>query len=261
MPRPHPAEFRQRAVELARRREQPIAKIAEDLGISESCLRRWMDIADVDDGQKPGLTTDERAELVPPRPMRHRPMLRSATATCDLPCLQHRPAGGAGARAQGPRSTSNGTGAGATATIELGSSVVPPPEPAAADPVGGLVHMLPIVWAACAVVIATATIRARHDARAARVGRWAVAVLFPGAGAVVNTMFLATGEDDADFAGGRHAQLGYVAAIAFHVTLLSVGWGFYLWSIPMIGAFSLLLRAERQSPGLPTTAEVQHAVA
>ena len=64
MPRPHPAEFRQRAVELARLREQPIAKIAEDLGISESCLRRWMDMAAVDDGRKPGLTTDERAELV-----------------------------------------------------------------------------------------------------------------------------------------------------------------------------------------------------
>ena len=40
MPRPHLAEFRQRAVELARLREQPMAKIAEDLGISESFLRR-----------------------------------------------------------------------------------------------------------------------------------------------------------------------------------------------------------------------------
>ena len=64
MPRPHAPEFRQRAVELARLREQPIAKFAQDLGISESCLRRWMDIADVDDGRKPGLLSDERAELV-----------------------------------------------------------------------------------------------------------------------------------------------------------------------------------------------------
>ena len=39
--RPHPAEFRQRAVQLARLREKPIAKIAEDLGIFESCLRNW----------------------------------------------------------------------------------------------------------------------------------------------------------------------------------------------------------------------------
>lgn len=64
MPRPHPPEFRQRAVELARLREQPVAQIAADLGISESCLRRWMGVADVDDGRRPGVTSDERAELV-----------------------------------------------------------------------------------------------------------------------------------------------------------------------------------------------------
>ena len=32
-------ECRRRAVELARLRENPIAKIAKDLGTSESCLR------------------------------------------------------------------------------------------------------------------------------------------------------------------------------------------------------------------------------
>lgn len=64
MPRPHPPEFRRRAVELARERAKPVAQIAKDLGISESCLRRWMDIADVDAGRKEGLTTAERAELV-----------------------------------------------------------------------------------------------------------------------------------------------------------------------------------------------------
>ena len=47
MPAPRPPEFRRRAVELARLREKPIAAIARDLGISESCLRRWMDQADV----------------------------------------------------------------------------------------------------------------------------------------------------------------------------------------------------------------------
>lgn len=64
MPRPHPPEFRQRAVELARQRDKPIARIAEDLGISESCLRGWLARADIDAGTKPGLTSDERAELV-----------------------------------------------------------------------------------------------------------------------------------------------------------------------------------------------------
>ena len=67
MPSARPLEFRQRAVELARLREKPIVQIARELGISESCLRRWMDIADVDDGRRPGLSSDERAELVKPR--------------------------------------------------------------------------------------------------------------------------------------------------------------------------------------------------
>jgi len=42
----------------------PVATVAKDLGISESCLRRWMDQDAVDAGTRPGLTTAERAELV-----------------------------------------------------------------------------------------------------------------------------------------------------------------------------------------------------
>ena len=64
MPAPHPPEFRQRAVELARLRERPVAKVAENLGISESCLRNWVAQADIDDGRTPGLMSDEKAELV-----------------------------------------------------------------------------------------------------------------------------------------------------------------------------------------------------
>ena len=52
-----------RQVELARRREQPIAKTTPDLGIAESCPRRWMKQVDVDDGHVEGLTSDERREL------------------------------------------------------------------------------------------------------------------------------------------------------------------------------------------------------
>ena len=64
MPAPHPPEFRRRAVELARLGEQPIAAIAKDLQISESCLRNWMAQADADDGaNSERLTTKERAEL------------------------------------------------------------------------------------------------------------------------------------------------------------------------------------------------------
>ena len=41
-----------------------MSKIPEDLGISASCLRGWMAQADIDDGQRPGLSTGERVELV-----------------------------------------------------------------------------------------------------------------------------------------------------------------------------------------------------
>ena len=49
MPAPHPPEFRQRAVELARQGTTPVSKIAKDLGISDSCLRNWMHQADADE--------------------------------------------------------------------------------------------------------------------------------------------------------------------------------------------------------------------
>ena len=64
MPRPHPREFRRRAIELARERPKPIAELAKDLGISESCLRGWVARADVDEGRREGVTSAERAELV-----------------------------------------------------------------------------------------------------------------------------------------------------------------------------------------------------
>jgi transposase len=64
MPAPHPPEFRARAVELARERAKPIAALATDLGISESCLRNWMVQADIESGDRDGLTKAEREELV-----------------------------------------------------------------------------------------------------------------------------------------------------------------------------------------------------
>lgn len=60
----YPAEFRQRAVELARLREKPQRQLAADLGISEQTLSNWLKQADIDEGRREGLTTEERAELV-----------------------------------------------------------------------------------------------------------------------------------------------------------------------------------------------------
>ena len=64
MPAANPPEFRRRAVDLDRAGDEPVAKIASDLGISESCLRRWMAVDDVDAGRREGLNTSERKELV-----------------------------------------------------------------------------------------------------------------------------------------------------------------------------------------------------
>ena len=63
MPRAHPREFRDDVVAVARKGEAPIAEIAKDFGISESCLRNWLHIADVEDGRRPGTTAVESAEI------------------------------------------------------------------------------------------------------------------------------------------------------------------------------------------------------
>jgi transposase len=64
VPAPHPPEFRHRAVELARLGEKPVAALAKDLGISESCLRNWMSQSDADDnGSATRLTSAEKKEL------------------------------------------------------------------------------------------------------------------------------------------------------------------------------------------------------
>jgi transposase-like protein len=64
MPAAKPPEFRRRAVALARAGDRSIAKIAADLGIAESCLRRWLKQDDLDTGRRSdGLTSDERKEL------------------------------------------------------------------------------------------------------------------------------------------------------------------------------------------------------
>ena len=60
----YPPEFRQRAVELARQREKPLRQLATDLGISDQTLHSWLKRADIDEGRREGLTTEERAELV-----------------------------------------------------------------------------------------------------------------------------------------------------------------------------------------------------
>ena len=50
MPTPYPKEFRADVVAVARASDKSRAKIARSFGIWESCLARWLQIADREDG-------------------------------------------------------------------------------------------------------------------------------------------------------------------------------------------------------------------
>jgi transposase len=63
MPKAFPLEFRNDVVAVARKGEAPLTQIAKDFGISEACLHRWLKLADVEDGVRPGITKDEAAEI------------------------------------------------------------------------------------------------------------------------------------------------------------------------------------------------------
>jgi transposase len=66
MPKAFPMEFRRDVVAVARKREVSMAQVAKDFGISESCLIRWLKIADREDGVRPadpGEVTPELREL------------------------------------------------------------------------------------------------------------------------------------------------------------------------------------------------------
>ncbi|CCH89122.1 protein of unknown function [Modestobacter italicus] len=49
MPKPLPEKFRADVVTVARQGDQSIAQVAGSFGVSESCLGRWLKIADRED--------------------------------------------------------------------------------------------------------------------------------------------------------------------------------------------------------------------
>lgn len=65
MPKPYPREFREDVVRVARNRESSVTieQVAHDFGVHPMTLQKWLRAADVEDGAKPGLTTDAAAEL------------------------------------------------------------------------------------------------------------------------------------------------------------------------------------------------------
>jgi transposase len=69
-PGPYPAEFRERAVRMVldHQDEYPsqwkaVQSISAKLDVNHESLRQWVRRAETDAGQRPGLTTDERARM------------------------------------------------------------------------------------------------------------------------------------------------------------------------------------------------------
>ena len=60
---PYAPQFRTEAVRLVKESGKSKSRIAADLGLSYETLRKWVRQAEIDEGQREGLTTDERQEL------------------------------------------------------------------------------------------------------------------------------------------------------------------------------------------------------
>ena len=57
------AEFKADIVERCRRGDRTIGQVARDFDLTETAVREWVRQADVDAGERPGLTSAERDEL------------------------------------------------------------------------------------------------------------------------------------------------------------------------------------------------------
>ena len=68
--KPYPKELRERAVEMVlewrrerNRTDGGLEEVGEKLGVHPESVRNWVKSRQIDAGQRPGLTTDERAKL------------------------------------------------------------------------------------------------------------------------------------------------------------------------------------------------------
>ena len=56
-------EFKAEIVELCRRGDRSIGQVARDFDLTETAVRAWVNQAETDAGERPGLTTEEKEEL------------------------------------------------------------------------------------------------------------------------------------------------------------------------------------------------------
>lgn len=56
-------EFKAEIIEACRRGDRSIGQVARDFDLTETAVREWVKQADIDDGRRDGLTSDEREEL------------------------------------------------------------------------------------------------------------------------------------------------------------------------------------------------------
>ena len=149
----------------------------------------------------------------------------------------------------------------------------------------GSVAILGPVWLTLGAFIVVCALRAGRSERALRWGCAGVSVLWVGAGAAVNAAFLLAGSTYSGFADsaniafvretweslvvphrmlfiglivfeamagvlvlfpGRPRQLALVALIGFNIAVVSFSSFYVFWSVPIVAALGLLLRAERR---------------
>jgi transposase len=56
-------EFKAEIVECCQRGDRTVGQVARDFDLTETAVRAWVRQAETDAGDRPGLTSDERAEL------------------------------------------------------------------------------------------------------------------------------------------------------------------------------------------------------